>query len=240
MITHYPYKKLGSANHGWLKSNHHFSFSNYYNPRRMGFGALRVINDDIIKPGSGFGAHPHSNMEIITYIRSGEITHQDSEGNKGVVKAGEIQVMSAGSGIVHSEYNHSHVPLTLYQIWIETSIPEIKPRWESKKFPTKAVDNKLFLLVSGFPDDRKHAAFINQGVRIFGGHLLKGTDIEHVITNQAYILASNGEFEIKSMTPKHSIVMAKGDGAEVVKSGVITLTALSDCEIVLIDVPKNF
>lgn len=119
MIKHYKYDELGYANHGWLKSKHHFSFANYYNPSRMAFGKLRVVNDDWVEPGTGFPSHPHRNMEIISFIRSGAITHQDSTGNKGVTKSGEIQVMSAGTGIVHSEYNRTQKPLTLYQIWIE-------------------------------------------------------------------------------------------------------------------------
>lgn len=237
MITHYAYNALGKANHGWLKSSHHFSFANYYNPRRMGFGTLRVVNDDWVQPGTGFGSHPHKNMEIISYIRSGAISHQDSTGNKGTVKTGEIQVMSAGRGIVHSEYNLTKTPLTFYQIWIETDSYNVQPRWDSKIFPTKAVSSELSLLVSGYPEDKGDALFIHQKARIFGGKLTKGVKFEHTINHQAYILASDGTFEIQDSNSKS--IMNKGDGAEVSKSKTVTITALSNCEVVLIDAPEH-
>jgi redox-sensitive bicupin YhaK (pirin superfamily) len=236
MIKHYPYKKLGHANHGWLKSKHHFSFANYYNPSRMGFGKLRVINDDWVEPNTGFPSHPHRNMEIISFIRSGSITHQDSTGNKGVTKAGEVQVMSAGTGIVHSEYNRTKEPLTFYQIWIETNKVDVKPRWESKKFPTQQTQ-ALTLLASGYPEDKGIALFINQEARIYGGKLAKGTVVEHNITNQAYVLASSGMFKMEGNTKTNieKITMNKGDGAEVTLSDSIFLSATTDCEIIIVD-----
>jgi len=244
MIKHYPYKSLGNANHGWLKAKHHFSFANYYNPTRMGFGKLRVINDDLIESGTGFPSHGHRNMEIISFIRSGAITHQDGMGNKGVSKSGEVQVMSAGTGIVHSEYNRTKDPLTLYQIWIETNKNNVAPRWESKKFPTEQAED-LTLLVSGYSDDKDKALFINQEVRIYGGKLAKGTIVEHNIIHQAYILASNGMFKVEDSTGSNignnngskagNITMNKGDGAEVTQSNSIVLRATTDCEIIIID-----
>ena len=241
MIKHYPYKSLGKANHGWLKSKHHFSFANYYNPTRMGFGKLRVVNDDWVEPGAGFPPHPHKNMEIISYIRSGAVTHQDSTGNKGITQAGEVQVMSAGKGITHSEYNRTKDPLTFYQIWIETNKINITPRWESKQFPTKPT-TALTLLASGFKADRDEALFINQEARIYGGKLAKGTTVEHDITHQAYILASNGMFKIeaiasnKTRSKTNEITMKKGDGAEVTQSNSIVLRAKTDSEIIIIDI----
>jgi redox-sensitive bicupin YhaK (pirin superfamily) len=232
MIKHYLNNHLGQANHGWLKSKHHFSFANYYNPVRMGFGKLRVVNDDWVAPGTGFPAHPHSNMEIISFIRSGSITHQDSTGNKGVTKEGEVQVMSAGTGIVHSEYNRSKTALTFYQIWIETNKHNVTPRWESKKFPTKFTPN-LTLLVSGYAEDKSKALFINQEARIYAGKLAKGTVIEQTIKHQAYILASNGMFKVEDSF--ESITMNKGDGAEITQSKLITISASTDCEIIIID-----
>ena len=237
MVTHYSYNHLGKANYGWLKSSHHFSFANYYEPKRMGFGTLRVVNDDWVEPGTGFGSHPHKNMEIISYIRSGAISHQDSTGNKGIIKSGEVQVMSAGSGIVHSEYNRTKNALTFYQIWIETNQLNVKPRWESKAFPTKAVSTQLPLIVSGYPEDQGKALFIHQVARIFGGKVTKGAKFEHTINHQAYILASEGSFELQDSSSK--ITLMKGDGAEVTKSKMVTITALTNCEIVLIDAPKN-
>lgn len=232
MIKHYPYKSLGGANHGWLKAKHHFSFANYYNPSRMGFGKLRVVNDDWVEPGMGFPSHPHRNMEIISFIRSGAITHEDNAGNKGTTKHGEVQVMSAGTGIIHSEYNRTKTPLTLYQIWIEANKSNVTPRWESKKFPTEHA-SELTLLVSGYPEDKNQALFINQEARIYGGKLAKGTVIEHDVEHQAYILASDGMFKVEDSSG--SITMNKGDGAEVIQSNSIQLRASTDCEIIIID-----
>jgi len=232
MIKHYPYKSLGNANHGWLKSKHHFSFADYYNPTRMGFGKLRVVNDDWVEPGMGFPSHPHRNMEIISFIRSGAITHQDNMGNKGITKAGEVQVMSAGTGIMHSEYNRTKEPLTFYQIWIETNKNNVKPRWESKKFPTEYAST-LTLLASGYVEDSNKALFINQKARIYGGKLAKGTIVKHNIRHQAYILASDGMFKIEDGAG--NIVMNKGDGAEIDHSDSILLTAATDCEVIIID-----
>lgn len=236
MIKHYPYQNLGQANHGWLKARHHFSFAHYYNADRMRFGKLRVINDDWIEAGSGFPAHPHRNMEIITFIRSGAISHQDDAGNKGITKTGEVQVMSAGRGITHSEYNNTKEPLTLYQIWIETNKHDITPRWESKDFP-KAQTEALTLLVSGYEEDKNKALFINQEARIYGGKLAKGTVIEQSIQHQAYVLASSGMFKLEEIvgTKTNAIAMNKGDGAEVTQTKSIYLKATTDCEIIVID-----
>lgn len=241
MLTHYPYQTLGHADHGWLKSTHHFSFAHYYNPARMGFGKLRVINDDWVAAGTGFPAHPHSNMEIISIIRSGAMTHQDSTGNKGVTEAGEVQVMSAGTGIVHSEYNRSSEPLTFYQIWLETNKNNIAPRWESKKFPAQP-NAALTLLASGYDEDKDTALYVNQQVRIFGGQLSQGTVIEHIIRDQAYILASAGTFHVatkaytSAKTQKEKVTLQKGDGLEVTRCNMIELKASTLCELIIIDV----
>lgn len=237
MITHYPFKQLGKANHGWLKANFHFSFAHYYNPKRMGFGALRVVNDDSINANSGFPAHPHHNMEIITLVRSGAIHHQDSQGNKGITQSGEVQVMSAGRGIVHSEYNLTNEPLTLYQIWIQPNKHNVKPRWETKLFPSDYSTHSLPLLVSGYKEDKNKALFINQYAKIFGGKIKKGTRINHKITQQAYVLASKGQFELTNSG--NLVKMNKGDGAEVTKTKEVTITALTDCEVVIIDAPND-
>ncbi|CAA0102615.1 Quercetin 2,3-dioxygenase [BD1-7 clade bacterium] len=236
MIKHYPYKSLGNANYGWLKSKHHFSFANYYSPARMGFGKLRVVNDDWVEPDTGFPSHPHSNMEIISFIRSGAITHRDSTGNKGITKAGEVQVMSAGTGIVHSEYNRTKDPLIFYQIWIETNKWNVEPRWESRKLPTEQA-SRLTLLVSGYREDKGKALFINQEARIYGGKLAKGSIVEHNIVHQAYVLASNGTFSVENSACSQmgNVTMNKGDGAEVTQSDSIILRAATDCEIIIID-----
>lgn len=236
MIKPIRYNDLGVSEHGWLHSRFHFSFADYYNPKRMGFGKLRVVNDDTIKPGYGFDPHPHKNMEIISYIRSGAVTHQDSVGNKGITKAGEIQVMSAGTGIVHSEYNLSSEPLTLYQIWIESDQLNVAPRWETQQFPIKAVSQNLPLLVSGFSEDKNSALFIHQTVRIFGGRLKQGSEIKHMIGGQAYLLASLGEYEISTAAGDQRVKLNQGDAAEVTEIKEINIKALSDCELLLIDI----
>lgn len=247
MIKHIAFNALGKADYGWLKANHHFSFAHYYNPSRMGFGTVRVINDDWVAAGMGFDPHPHRNMEIITFVRSGEITHKDNAGNEGTTQAGEVQVMSAGSGIIHSEYNHSSSPLTLYQIWIETNQNNVTPRWDSQLFPTDFITDNLQLLVSGdtanqdkTPPDKSvknTPLFIYQNAKIWGGKLQKGTVINHNIEHQAYILASDGEFVVNSADNADSAVLKKGDGAEVTAVKSINLTAVTDCELVLIDAP---
>ncbi|ASP47645.1 pirin family protein [Cognaticolwellia beringensis] len=235
MIKHYPFQQLGKAKHGWLTANHHFSFAQYYNPRRMGFGHLRVINDDWIAPNTGFPEHPHKNMEIITFIRSGAITHQDSRGNQGVTSAGEVQVMSAGKGIRHSEYNHSNKPTTLFQIWIEPNKQNVAPRWDSMKYPKTVNNSSLPMVVSGYEEDRHQTLFIQQQARIFAGKINKGVEVEHEITHQAYVIASQGAFTL--VDGKQSVNMAKGDGAEITQQKFITIKALKDSEIIIIDTP---
>jgi redox-sensitive bicupin YhaK (pirin superfamily) len=246
MIKHIPYDALGKADHGWLKARHHFSFARYYNPERMGFGTLRVINDDWVAPGAGFAPHPHHDMEIITFVRSGEVTHEDNLGNKGITEAGEVQVMSAGTGVTHSEFNTSKDPLTLYQIWITPNKKGVAPRWESKPF-SSAANNKaspntatssLPLLVSGYEDDHKeehNALFIHQHARIYGGALLENSTATHTITHQAYVLASKGDVEL--ITDSATQRLTKGDGAEVTNTQAVTIKAYSDAEIILIDAP---
>jgi redox-sensitive bicupin YhaK (pirin superfamily) len=235
MIKPIRYNDLGVGEHGWLHSRFHFSFADYYNPEHMGFGKLRVVNDDTVKPGYGFDPHPHKNMEIISYIRSGAITHQDSVGNKGVTKAGEIQVMSAGTGIVHSEYNLSTEPLRLYQIWIKSEQLNVAPRWETQQFPIKAVSQNLPLLVSGFSEDKDSALFIHQKARIFGGRLKQGSEIKHLIAGQAYLLASQGEYEVSTAAGDQRVKLNPGDAAEVTDIKEINIKALNDCELLLID-----
>lgn len=235
MIKHYPFQELGKANHGWLHANHHFSFGQYYNPQRMGFGTLRVINDDKIEAKSGFPIHPHNNMEIITFVRTGEIAHKDSQGNEGVTKAGEVQVMSAGTGIQHSEYNLSDQTLTLFQIWIEPNAKNVDPRWDSKLFPQQQNKNALPLLVSGYAEDKDQALFIHQNARIFGGKISAGAQFKHVIKHQAYVLISEGNIELSDIS--QSVSMAKGDGAEVTEQNTIELKAITDSEVLILDVP---
>ena len=232
MITIYPYEQLGHANHGWLDARHHFSFGSYRNPKRVGFGQLLVINDDTVVAGRGFGTHPHDNMEIITYVREGAITHRDSMGNEGRTEAGDVQVMSAGTGILHSEQNAETIDTRLYQIWIVPSVEGVAPRWEAKQFPKAPVADALHLLVSGMPEHKESGAlFIYQDAAIYGGILKAGTSLSHPIKHQAYVLASAGSFTL------NGAAMKQGDGAEVVDKESLAITAHTDAEIIVIDAP---
>ncbi len=231
MIKIYKLDSLGSGNIAWLKTKYHFSFADYYNQKRMGFGKLRVINDDIIKAGTGFDTHPHRDMEIITYVRKGAITHKDSVGNKGRTEAGDVQVMSAGTGIFHSEYNEESEDTVLYQIWIVPDKKGVKPAWDAAKFPKKCNDN-LQLLVSGRKEDsKKEALRINQDAAIYGGMISSGKTIKHPIKYQAYILVSEGRIEINGH------IISQGDGAEVTDAKSIDIKAIEQSEVVVIDVP---
>lgn len=230
MITIHPFEELGHANHGWLDAHHHFSFASYYDPNKLGLGTLRVINDDTVQAGYGFDTHPHRNMEIITYVRSGAITHQDNKGNKGRTTAGNVQVMSAGSGIYHSEHNRETEDTTLYQIWIEPHTQHVDPRWDTKEFPKTPASDRLTLLVSG---DDDAPLFIHQHAKIYAGILNAGTSITHPIENLGYVLVSQGKVEINSQAAK------QGDGASIQNETKITITATEDAEILVLDVPES-
>jgi quercetin 2,3-dioxygenase len=232
MIKRYPYEELGRMNIGWLNAHYHFSFSNYLNRERMGFGPLRVINDDIVKAGSGFDMHEHRDMEIITYVRTGAINHSDNLGNEGRTGAGDVQVMSAGSGIHHAEAADADQDTTLYQIWIKPQEHGITPRWEQGSFPKEPVIDQLNLLVSGFEAHKGMGAlWINQQAAIYGGRLSLGTEFtQNLPTNSAYILIAEGSVEI------NGAVLHKGDGAEVTSVDTLTIKADSDAEILVISV----
>lgn len=233
MITIYPYEELGHAQHGWLDARHHFSFADYHSPKRMSFGALRVINDDVIKAGAGFDTHPHKDMEIITYVRKGAITHRDSTGNVGRTEAGDVQVMSAGKGIHHSEFNLESEDTNLFQIWIYPREKNVEPKWDSLTFPKAKVKQALPLLVSGLVEDQgDDVLHIHQDARIFGGIVGPGQSIRHFIKNQAYLLLSDGEITLEGKT------LSKGDGAEITDIESFTIEANETSEIVIIDVPK--
>ncbi len=236
MLKIYPYEELGNHKFGWLDARYHFSFGQYYNPTRHNFGALRVINDDVVKAGAGFDTHPHKDMEIITYVRKGAITHRDSQGNVGRTEAGDVQVMSAGTGIYHSEFNMESEDISLYQIWIFPREKGVKPQWSARTFPREPVNDRLTLLVSGRKadqgtEDGKAALPIHQDAAIYGGRLEEGKVLTHALSDQAYILISEGEVELDGQTLK------KGDGAEVTKADHITITAKTNAEILVIEVP---
>ena len=228
MITRYAFADLGGANHGWLNAKHHFSFANYYDPQKLSHGELMVINDDRIAPHTGFDTHSHSDMEIITYVRKGAITHKDNKGNEGRTTAGNVQVMSAGTGILHSEYNLEDEETNIYQIWIKPKTTGIKPDWDMAEFPKKPVAKYLPLLVSG---DKKAPLNINQDARIYVGRLNKGDEITHNIFGKAYILISEGTINVSGNIAK------KGDGLAISDEKLVKLKALSDSELLIIEVP---
>ena len=153
MIDRRPFDSLGGADHGWLDAKHHFSFAGYHDPARMGWGDIRVWNDDTIAPGTGFPPHPHRDMEIVTYVREGAITHEDSLGNKGRTEAGDVQVMSAGSGVRHAEYNREPGTTRIFQIWIEPKTRGETPSWGARPFPKGERSGQFVTLASGFADD---------------------------------------------------------------------------------------
>ncbi|MBA4274147.1 MAG: hypothetical protein C0436_00695 [Alphaproteobacteria bacterium] len=231
MIEIRRHSELGTMQLGWLDAHYHFSFANYHDAKRMGIGPLRVINDDIVKVGGGFDFHPHHDMEIITYVRSGAITHEDSLGNHGATRAGEVQVMSAGTGIVHAEVNHEPVDTTLYQIWIQPRTRGVEPRWEQRVFPTNT-GNGLTLLVSGLAEHKDtDALMIHQDAAVWGGRLHTGQLLTHPLAGSAYLLVSEGAVRIGE------VVVGKGDA--VISRGETTLSieAVNDAELVLIDLP---
>ncbi len=230
MIELRPFNTLGGADHGWLKAKHHFSFANHYDPSNMGHGALRVWNDDEIAPNSGFPAHPHANMEIITYVREGAITHQDSLGNEGRTEAGDVQVMSAGSGIRHSEYNLEPTKTRIFQIWIEPTARGGQPTWGSKPFPKANRSGKLVTIASGDANDTD-ALPIRADARVLATTLKAGESAEYEPqkSRNLYLVPAAGAVEINGVR-----VNAR-DGAAIRDEARLKITALEDSELVLVD-----
>src|SRR4051794_31657510 len=214
MIELKPYAKLGGADPGWLKAKHHFSFASYYDPENTGHGALRVWNDDEIAPNTGFPAHPHANMEIITYVREGAITHQDSLGNKGRTEAGDVQVMSAGSGIRHSEYNLEPTKTRIFQIWIEPTSKGGQPTWGAKPFPKSDRSGKLVTIASGIAGDAD-ALPIRADARVLATTLKAGerAEYEAAKTRHLYLVPAAGAAEVNGVrgnAPRGRAVRGRG------------------------------
>jgi len=230
MIELKPFAKLGGADHGWLKAKHHFSFADYYDPKNMSHGSLRVWNDDEIAPNTGFPPHPHANMEIITYVREGAITHQDSLGNKGRTEAGDVQVMSAGSGIRHSEYNLEPTKTKIFQIWIQPTAQGGQPTWGAKPFPKANRNGKLVTLASGIAGD-EDALPIRANARVLGTTLKAGESAEYATDSarNLYLVPAVGSVEVNGVR-----VNAR-DGAAIRNEGRLTIKALEDSELVLVD-----
>ena len=230
MIDVRTFSSLGHADHGWLDARHHFSFADYYDPARMGWGAIRVWNDDRIAARSGFPPHPHRDMEIITYVRTGAITHQDSMGNKGRTAAGDVQVMSAGTGVRHAEYNLEDEATTLFQIWVLTDRPGAEPGWGAAKFPKADRSGRFVTLASGFAGDRD-ALRINSAARVLGATLAKGESAEIALdpARHAYLVASQGPVEVNGVRAEPR------DGVAITGEAKVVVTALEDAELVLVD-----
>ena len=230
MIELRPFKGLGGADHGWLKAKHHFSFAGYYDPERMGWGAIRVWNDDEIAANTGFPPHPHADMEIITYVRQGALTHEDSLGNKGRTEAGDVQVMSAGTGIRHAEYNREPEATRLFQIWIEPDRSGGEPTWDAKPFPMAARSGKFVVLASGFQTD-PGALPIRAKARLLGVRLKAGETAEYELGRErhAYLVPALGAVEV------NGVRLEARDGAAIQDEAVVKIAALEDSEIVLVD-----
>ncbi|HEY2050420.1 MAG TPA: pirin family protein [Caulobacteraceae bacterium] len=230
MIDRRPFASLGAANHGWLDAHHHFAFANYYEPRRMGWGALRVWNDDTIAPGTGFPPHPHRDMEIITYVREGAITHEDNMGNRGRTDAGDVQVMSAGSGVRHSEYNLEPTTTRIFQIWIMPREEGGAPSWGARPFPRGERAGRFVTLASGIEGD-DDALPIRADARVLGATLKAGETTDYTLgkDRRAYLVPASGAIEV------NGVRLDARDGAAIADEPNLTVKALDDAEIVLVD-----
>ncbi len=230
MIELRPFDSLGGANHGWLDAKHHFSFAGYHDPARVHWGNLRVWNDDAIAPQTGFPPHPHRDMEIITYVREGAITHQDNLGNKGRTEAGDVQVMSAGTGITHSEYNLEDVTTKIFQIWIIPTRDGDEPSWGAKPFPKGDRSGQFVTLASGYENDND-ALPIRTNARVVGATLKAGETAEYPLgkDRKAYLVPAIGAVQIEGVRANAR------DGVAISDLEVLRVTALEDSEIVLVD-----
>lgn len=224
----------GHANHGWLDAHHSFSFANYYNPERTRFGVLRVLNDDIVQPGEGFGTHPHDNMEIVTIPLKGELAHKDSTGNKEVIHPNEVQIMSAGSGLTHSEFNNSKTDeVNLLQIWVFPKEKNIKPRYDQKVFEPSGRLNKIQTLVS--PKDES-ALWINQDAYFSRTDIEKGKSVDYELNtkkNGVYIFVIEGKIEIDGD------MLSRRDAIGIQETERIKIKAEDNSEVLIIEIPLN-
>ena len=232
MIELRPYQELGGAHHGWLDTSHHFSFADYYNPERMHWGQLRVWNDDTIAARSGFPPHPHRDMEIITYVRKGAIPHEDNLGNRGRTAAGDVQVMSAGTGIAHSEMNEEDESTQIFQIWIMPDEKGLPPTWGTKPFPKGERSGSFITLASGLANDSEDALTIRANARLVAATLTAGQSAEYHIApgRKVYLVPASGQIDI------NGVVAKAGDGVAVSDERLLTVSAQQDSEIVLVDV----
>jgi redox-sensitive bicupin YhaK (pirin superfamily) len=221
----------------WLDTTHHFSFGEYHDPNKMNFGPLRVFNDDTIAPGKGFDFHQHRDMEIVTYVIDGTLEHKDSIGNTGVVEAGEVQTMSAGSGIMHSEYNHSKTDsLRLLQVWIFANKKNLKPSWGQKKFSRQDKLNKLLCVVAPYDTTTENSPHIHQNVYFFVSLLSDGVQVSHNLdlSRKAYLFVIDGKIEANGNT------MKRQDAARIENEKKLSIEARMQSELLLIDLPEKY
>jgi len=229
----YPASERGGADFGWLKAKHSFSFGQWYDPQKVHFGALRVLNDDLVKGGGGFPPHPHDNMEIVTIPLKGELAHKDSSGGSGVIKAGDIQIMSAGTGIKHSEYNASETEeINLLQVWVIPKHRNITPRYDQRTFEVTERQNKWQIVVS--PDEKDNALWINQDTRFALTNLEAGKEITYSVNfrgNGVYIFVIEGAIKIRNES------LSKRDAAGIYNSDSFTIQAVETSQLLAIEVP---
>jgi redox-sensitive bicupin YhaK (pirin superfamily) len=233
MIEARPFAGLGGADHGWLRARHHFSFAGYSDPARMGWGRLRVWNDDEIAPGTGFDPHPHRDMEIVTYVREGAITHRDHLGNEGRTIAGDVQVMSAGTGIVHAEYNLEPVTTRIFQLWILPDRRGAAPSWGTRSFPRAGREARFEVLASGRPGDASTGALaINADAAVLAATLPAGGALRHALApgRMAYLVVARGAARA------NGVAMGARDGAAISGEDMLAIEAGAVAELVLVDV----
>lgn len=231
--TYHPAASRGHANYGWLDTHHTFSFANYHDPARMNFGMLRVLNDDVVDGGMGFGTHPHDNMEIISIPLEGDLEHKDSMGTVATIRQNDVQIMSAGTGIYHSEYNkNKDKKVNFLQIWVFPKQHDITPRYDQKTFSPESRSNKLQLIVS--PVKNSEGVWINQDAWFYLGNLKKGFSVDHALNhagNGVYAFLLSGSVTIEGQK------LNKRDGLGVTESDKISIAAEEDSELLLMEVP---
>ncbi|MFN6943980.1 MAG: pirin family protein [Cytophagaceae bacterium] len=231
----YKASERGFADHGWLKAAHFFSFAGYYDPSKMHFGMLRVLNDDKVGPGAGFGMHPHDNMEIVTIPTHGALEHKDTMGNSTVIKTSDVQIMSAGTGVRHSEFNPSkEESVNLFQIWVFPKVKNIQPRYEQKTFNATERINRWQLIVS--PDSSEGAVWINQDAWFFLADPEKGSELIYETKktgNGSFLLVIEGRIEVEG------VELGARDAIGIYDVDKFSLSALDDSKVLLIDIPMN-
>ncbi|HET7841237.1 MAG TPA: pirin family protein [Terriglobia bacterium] len=234
MIRIIKSKDRHHANFGWLDTHWHFSFDSYYDPENLNWGPLRVFNDDTVQPAQGFGTHPHRDMEIVTYVLSGALEHQDSTGNRGVLEPGEVQVMSAGTGLMHSEYNHSkESPVHFIQLWILPRTKSLKPRWEQRRFAREVRAGRLLPVVSS--GELKDSLTIDQDAQIYVSSLGAGQEVAHLSQagRKAYLFVAEGSATVNGQS------LAAGDQARIADEPDLRIQSSSGAELMLLDLPSK-